>query len=119
MNPEQIAAETRWDNQTVSDWTVSDLDQGEVRRTLEEGIRRNRGAAVATLPETVKEGLSSSELAGWEWLSRQQKMTSGEYAAAMTIPARTAQNHLKRFMELGLVSRHGSARSTRYEVKRS
>ncbi len=82
-------------------------------------IFRNRRAAVAALPEAVKEGLSQSELAGWEWLSRQQKVRAGEYAAAMSIPARTAQNHLKRFTELGLLSRHGSARSTWYEVNRA
>jgi ATP-dependent DNA helicase RecG len=82
-------------------------------------LYRHRGAAVASLPEVVKEGLSRSELEGWAWLSRQQSVTSGEYAAAMSIPARTAQNHLRRFAELGLVRKHGSARSTWYEVKRS
>ena len=82
-------------------------------------IYRNRKAAVATLPEEVKKRLSQAELAGWEWLARQQTVTSGDYAAAMSVPARTAQNHLKRFAELGLLRRHGSARSTRYDVNRS
>lgn len=81
-------------------------------------IFRSRDAAVAVLPVGVKESLSSAELAGWKWLSRQREVTSGEYASALSIPARTAQNHLKRFTELGLLSRHGSARSTRYEVIR-
>jgi ATP-dependent DNA helicase RecG len=82
-------------------------------------IYRNRKAAVATLPEEAQERLSQAELAGWEWLAQQQTVTSGAYAAAMSVPVRTAQNHLKRFTELGLVRRHGSARATRYEVKRS
>lgn len=82
-------------------------------------IYRHRKAAVAVLPKAVKTRLSRAELSGWEWLARQLTATSGDYAAAMSVPERTAQNHLKRFAELGLVRKHGSARSTRYEVKRS
>ena len=39
---ERVHAETRWENQSTTGWAVSDLDQDEVRRTLEEGIRCGR-----------------------------------------------------------------------------
>ena len=35
---ERLHAETRWENQPASDWAVSDLDEEEIRRTLEEEI---------------------------------------------------------------------------------
>jgi len=82
-------------------------------------IYRTLRAATMVLPDAARESLSTAELAGWEWLSRQQSVTSAAYAEAMVIPARTAQNHLKRFVKLDLVRKHGSARSTRYELKRS
>jgi ATP-dependent DNA helicase RecG len=82
-------------------------------------IYRTLKAAVRALPDAARESLSTAELAGWEWLSRQRSVTSAAYAEAMAIPARTAQNHLKRFVELNLVHKLGSARSTRYEVRRS
>lgn len=82
-------------------------------------IYRNKNAAVTTLPEEVRNYLSSAELVGWKWLARQQTVTSSEYTKAMSVPKRTALNHLKHFVELGLVRKQGSARSTRYEVNRS
>lgn len=81
-------------------------------------IYRSRGAVVRALGDTVAKALTKAERAGWEWLARQQAVTSGEYAAAMSVPSRTALNHLKHFAELGLVRKHGSARATRYEVTR-
>ncbi|MFY9609639.1 MAG: ATP-binding protein [Blastocatellia bacterium] len=80
---------------------------------------RHTKAAVSTLPDKLRGRLSKAELAGWEWLAQQQSATSADYSAAMSLPARTALNHLKRFVELGLVRKHGSARATRYEVRRS
>lgn len=82
-------------------------------------VYRTPKSAVMALSDAARESLSTAELAGWEWLSRQRSVTSAAYAKAMAIPARTAQNHLKRFVELDMVQRLGSARSTRYEVKRS
>ena len=57
-------------------------------------------------------------LAGWEWLSGHRTATAAAYAKAMSMPARTAQNHLKRLAELGLVRKRGAARATVYEVRR-
>jgi ATP-dependent DNA helicase RecG len=81
-------------------------------------IYRSPGAVVRVLGDAVASSLTKAERAGLEWLVRQQTVTSGGYAAAMSVPARTALNHLKRFAELGLVRKHGSARATRYEVTR-
>jgi ATP-dependent DNA helicase RecG len=82
-------------------------------------IYRNKKAAIATLPEKVRRDLSEAESAGWEWLTQRQTASSAEYAKAQSIPARTAQNHLKHFVELRLVDVVGSARATRYAVRKS
>lgn len=82
-------------------------------------LYRSRVAALSELESDVVEALSKSEQAGWEWLATKQIVTSGEYAAAMRVPNRTALNHLKRFSKLGLVRKLGSGPATRYEVARS
>lgn len=74
-------------------------------------------AALASLSDDVRAALSKFERDGWEWLAKRRTATAAEYAAAMGKPRRTALNHLRRFMELGLVVRHGAARSTHYEAQ--
>ena len=39
---ERMHAERRWENQAAAGWTVTDLDVNEIRRTVEEAIRRDR-----------------------------------------------------------------------------
>ena len=39
---EQSHSETRWENQPANGWTVGDLDEEEINRTVEEAIRRGR-----------------------------------------------------------------------------
>ena len=39
---ERMHAEQRWENQAASGWSVEDLDANEIRRTVEEAIRRDR-----------------------------------------------------------------------------
>lgn len=39
---ERVHAETRWENQAATGWSVADLDHEEIGRTLEEGIRIGR-----------------------------------------------------------------------------
>jgi ATP-dependent DNA helicase RecG len=39
---EQLHAASRWENQPAEGWTMEDLDEAEVVRTLEEAIRRGR-----------------------------------------------------------------------------
>ena len=77
---------------------------------------RNLEAAAHVLSQEVLDSLSKAEQKGWQWLATRDAFTSGEYAAAMGIPNRTALNHLKRFIDLGLLQRSGTGRSTRYEV---
>ncbi len=74
-------------------------------------------AALATLPDDIRAALSKSERAGWEWFAKRRTATAAEYAAAMGVPRRTALNHLRHFIELGLVVQHGAARSTYYEAR--
>ncbi len=39
---ERVHGEQRWENQSASGWTISDLDTAEITKTLEESIRRGR-----------------------------------------------------------------------------
>ena len=82
-------------------------------------LYRNAAASVRELGSEVSEELSKAERTGWEWLTTKQTVTAVEYAAAMSIPNRTALNHLKHFSELGLVRKLGSGTATRYEVIRA
>ncbi len=75
-------------------------------------------SAARMMAPDVFEELSASERKGWEWLSLRENTTTTEYAAAMRIPGRTALNHLKRFVDLGLLRRVGAGRASRYEVVR-
>jgi ATP-dependent DNA helicase RecG len=55
---ERLHAEMRWENQPATDWAVADLDQEEIRRTLDEGIRVGRVEDPGTRePEAVLRGL--------------------------------------------------------------
>jgi ATP-dependent DNA helicase RecG len=78
-------------------------------------IPRSRKAALARLDEGVLHDLSKTERAGWEWVATRQAVTSAEYMEALGVPSRTALNHLKHFVALGLIRKLGSGPATRYE----
>lgn len=80
-------------------------------------IYRSKTAATATLGKELLEKLSKAEKAGWEWLAGRTGATRAEYAKAMGITARTAQRHLKKFVELGLLRKVGASSSTSYDLK--
>ena len=48
MKTEPLHEQFRWENQPVPDWTVDDLDQTEIVRTLEDAIRRGRASEPGT-----------------------------------------------------------------------
>ncbi|HEV3259171.1 MAG TPA: ATP-binding protein [Gemmataceae bacterium] len=79
-------------------------------------LYRTPTAATTALPADVQGALTAAERAGWQWLTTHGLAKSPEYAKAMKIDSRTARRHLNRFVELGLVRKTGSARSTVYEV---
>lgn len=55
---ERMHSEQRWENQPANGWTIADLDVGEVRRTIEESIRRGRAEDPGTRePEELLRGL--------------------------------------------------------------
>ncbi len=39
---ERMHSEQRWENQSAAEWSVEDLDETEIRRTVQEAIRRGR-----------------------------------------------------------------------------
>ena len=81
-------------------------------------IFRTGEAAVTALDEALLEKLSKSQRKGWEWLAKRTTATRAEYAEVVGIADRTAQTHLSKFDDLGLVDTEGSGPSTIYRVKR-
>jgi len=72
--------------------------------------------AEAVLPDSVKESLASSEVAGWQWVAGQGHAKTSEYSKAMGVDERTARRHLTHFVDLGLLKKTGSGPATVYEV---
>jgi ATP-dependent DNA helicase RecG len=79
-------------------------------------IFRTRAAVLRGMNAETLKALSKAEVAGWEWIATKDFVASAEYSAAMDIPSRTALNHLKHFVELGLLHKAGIGSATRYEV---
>ena len=58
MLVEELHATSRWENQPAEGWTVKDLDEVEIVRTVEEAIRRGRAEDPGTrAPEELLRGL--------------------------------------------------------------
>lgn len=81
-------------------------------------IYRSSEGAVTSLDEEVLSKLNKAQREGWEWLSKRGSATRIEYEKARKVSERTANRHLARFEELGLVKPDGSGPSTSYEVVR-
>ena len=55
---EELHATSRWENQPAEGWTVKDLDEAEIVRTMDEAIRRGRAEDPGTrVPEDLLRGL--------------------------------------------------------------
>ena len=67
----------------------------------------------------VRDRLTKAEMAGWQWLSTRDRVTTSEYEEAVGVPNRTAKNHIKKLVDLGLLRRRGAGPATFYEVVRS
>lgn len=70
--------------------------------------------AASTVLGPILDSLNTAQKNGWEWLSRQDGTTSGAYAKALGVTDRTALNHLKEFVKLGLLRRTGTGPKTIY-----
>jgi ATP-dependent DNA helicase RecG len=78
-----------------------------------------RGAegAIRSLPSEVLELLNRDERAGLQFLNTQTATTKAEYASQMNFTPRKAQRHLSKFVEIELVTRIGSGRKMKYQVR--
>jgi len=82
-------------------------------------IFRTPEAARMALSGGVRDRLTKAEMAGWQWLSTRDRVTTSEYEEAVGVPNRTAKNHIKKLVDLGLLRRRGAGPATFYEVVRS
>lgn len=81
-------------------------------------IYRTPKAAGIALPVGLRERLTKAELAGWQWVATRDRVTTPEYEQAMGIPNRTAKNHIRKLVDLGLLRKRGAGSATFYEVVR-
>lgn len=81
---------------------------------LELTMYRTAGSAVHALPTKKRSELSPAEEKGWAWISTQSMFRTADYMEAMGVARRTAQYHLNRFVQLGLLQMAGAKRSVRY-----
>ena len=79
-------------------------------------LYRSAEAAASTLDQDILKSLSKSEQKGWQWIARQDRTNSSQYARTMEMDSRTARRHLKHFEELGLLRKRGSGPSIEYEA---
>lgn len=77
-------------------------------------LYRTSAAAAQALGQEVLSKLTPEEQQGWRFVSTKDNFTQKEYAEKMEVTARTAQRHLGRFVELGILHRIGKGPSTRY-----
>jgi len=78
---------------------------------------RSLESSVQTLPDSTLAKLNKEERRGWEFLATRTAVTRAEYEKELDIDARTAQRHLKEFVDLGLVERVGAGRSTMFKMR--
>lgn len=78
---------------------------------------RSKESAAQTLSPDILATLNSDERAGWKFLASRISTTQKEYAQQMGFEYRKAQRHLKKFSDLGLITRSGAGRSTEYLVQ--
>ena len=62
------------------------------------------------------ENLNKAEIAGWEWIVSHESVTTAEYREALALPSRTAKNHIKKFVDLGMLEKLGAGKATKYRV---
>lgn len=86
---------------------------------LELVLYRTPAGVEHELTVSTLESLNTSERAGWQWLSAREVVTAAAYASGRRLPKRTALNHLRKFLDLGLVEIEGSGPSTRYRIPRN
>ena len=75
-------------------------------------------SALSSLSPGVAAVLTADERIGWVYLASRSTVTRSEYEAHLGIDKRTAQRHIQKFVDLGIVQRIGAGPSTRYEVVR-
>ena len=78
---------------------------------------RSMEGATHSLPSDVLDSLNRDERTGLQFLATQTATTKSEYASYMNLLPRTAQRHLSKFVEKGLVVRLGYGRTMRYQVQ--
>ncbi len=83
---------------------------------LELTLYRSPESALAGLSEEMLATLTADERKGWEFLSSRMSAARREYETHLGIDRRTAQRHLQKLVDLGLLRRVGAGPSTRYEV---
>lgn len=69
------------------------------------------------LDEEIRNNLTDEEFAGYEFVKSNDVITKKDYANSLKLSDKTAQRHLAKFRDLGLVTLEGAGPSTFYRIK--
>jgi len=76
------------------------------------------GNLVVTFPRTpsalAKAGMSEQEYREWLYIQAHEPVTRAQFAEQFDLPARSAQNHLSRLIDIGMVFAKGKGKAVRY-----
>jgi predicted ArsR family transcriptional regulator len=61
-----------------------------------------------------KTGMSEQEYKEWLYIQAHEPVTRAQFAQQFDLPARSAQNHLSRLVEIGMVLVKGKGKAVRY-----
>lgn len=75
-------------------------------------------AIAETIATSVSDELNQEELLGYEFVRTQNKISRSDYEIHFGYEKKKAERHLRKMLELGLVDRKGSGRSTYYVLAR-
>ena len=71
-----------------------------------------------TRTATGKADISAQEYEEWLFIQAHEPVTRAQFAKKFNLPTRTAQNHLGRLIDMGVISPKGKGKAIKYYHKR-
>jgi ATP-dependent DNA helicase RecG len=81
-------------------------------------IYLNADSAVSTLAPEILHDLGPEEKNGWSFIASKGNISKREYQQHQNLSERTAERHLKTFVDKGLLLKMGKGPASSYVIKR-
>jgi len=66
-----------------------------------------------------KSGMSETEYKEWLFIQSHEPVTRAQFAKEFGLPSKTAQNHLSRLIDMGVVLTRGKGKAIRYFYRKA